>query len=235
MRAVKHTPQSEVPGNVLKLMLSPRSYEYDVTRLKRVSLAIMDKHSSPADDDVNLVLCVRRLFLWGGQGVRTRHQGRHAAKHGLSDRRRGCRLEPRQNGSPGYGLACSCFTPHTFKLRNHGAHRTCGEDRMTRYNNLCLGLLYSKESPVSRAAYACYAGRVTVGRARAVGPSGACRLVYIHGSGRTFWVLVLAQMLHVLFVLRTDELDDVGIGNQVQGRFVRKRSGVIRRVLVADF
>jgi hypothetical protein len=25
----------------------------------------MDKHSSPADDDVNLVLCVRRLFLRG--------------------------------------------------------------------------------------------------------------------------------------------------------------------------
>jgi len=63
MRAGEHTPQSEVLGNVLKLMLGPRSYEEDVTRLKRVPPAIMNKHSSAADDNVNLVLCVRRLFL----------------------------------------------------------------------------------------------------------------------------------------------------------------------------
>jgi hypothetical protein len=50
-------------------------------------------------------------------------------------------------------------------------------------------LLYSKESPVSRVAYACvayacYAGRVTVGPARrtALSVLQARRLVYIHGS-----------------------------------------------------
>ena len=65
MRAVEHTPKTEILGNALKLMLSPRSYEQDVTRLKRVPLAIVNKQSSPADDYENLVRCVRRLLLWG--------------------------------------------------------------------------------------------------------------------------------------------------------------------------
>jgi hypothetical protein len=63
MRAVEHPPKSEILGNVPQLMLSARSYEYDVTCLKRIPLAIMNKHTSPPDDDVYLVLCVRRLVL----------------------------------------------------------------------------------------------------------------------------------------------------------------------------
>jgi hypothetical protein len=43
-----------------------------------IPLAVVNERSS-ADDDVNLVLCVRRLLLRGAHGVRTQHQVRHVA------------------------------------------------------------------------------------------------------------------------------------------------------------
>jgi hypothetical protein len=49
-----------------------------------IPLAVMNERSSPADDDVNLVLCVRRLLLRGHRECERQHQGRHAAKHGMA-------------------------------------------------------------------------------------------------------------------------------------------------------
>src|SRR5580692_9374930 len=63
MRAVKYTPQSDVLGNVLELMLDPRSDEQEVARLEPVSLAVVNEYSSAANDEVNLVLCMRRLLV----------------------------------------------------------------------------------------------------------------------------------------------------------------------------
>ena len=49
------------------------------------------------------------------------------------------------------------------------------------------------------------------------------------------FILPLAQMLHVLFVLCAYELNDVRIGNQIQCCLVCKRPGVILRIFIADF
>jgi hypothetical protein len=62
MRAVKYTPQGDVLGNVLELMLDPRSDEQEVARLEPVSLAVVNEYSSAANDEVNLVPCMRRLL-----------------------------------------------------------------------------------------------------------------------------------------------------------------------------
>ena len=62
LRAVKHTPYREILGNVIELMFDSRSHKQEVARLKRVPFAIMNKHSSTANDEVNLVLRVRRLL-----------------------------------------------------------------------------------------------------------------------------------------------------------------------------
>jgi hypothetical protein len=61
MRAVKYTPQRKVLGNVLELMLGPRSHEQKVAWLEPVPLAVVNEYSSAANDEVNLVLCMRRL------------------------------------------------------------------------------------------------------------------------------------------------------------------------------
>jgi len=58
---VKYTPHREILGKVLELMLDSRSHEEEVARLKRVPFAIMNKQPSTANDEVNLILCVRRL------------------------------------------------------------------------------------------------------------------------------------------------------------------------------
>ena len=58
---VKYTPYRKILGSVLELMLDPRSHELKVAGLKHVPFAIVNEHSSAANDEVNLVLCVRRL------------------------------------------------------------------------------------------------------------------------------------------------------------------------------
>ena len=58
---VKYTPYRKILGSVLELMLDPGSHEQKVAGLKHVPFAIVNEHSSAANDEVNLVLCVRRL------------------------------------------------------------------------------------------------------------------------------------------------------------------------------
>jgi hypothetical protein len=62
MRPVKYTPQSQIVGSVLKLVLGPGGYEQDVAWLELVPLAVVKEESSPANDEVKLVLRVRRLL-----------------------------------------------------------------------------------------------------------------------------------------------------------------------------
>jgi hypothetical protein len=62
MRSVKYAPQGQIVGSVLKLMLGPRGHEQDVARLERVPLAVVKEESSPSNDEVKLVLYVRRLL-----------------------------------------------------------------------------------------------------------------------------------------------------------------------------
>lgn len=45
-------------------MLDPRSHEQEIAGLKRLPFAIVNEHSSTANDEVDLVLCVRRLRAW---------------------------------------------------------------------------------------------------------------------------------------------------------------------------
>jgi hypothetical protein len=62
MGAVKYAPQGQIVISVLELMLGPRSHEQDVAWLERVPLVVVNEHSPAANDEVNLVLCVRRLL-----------------------------------------------------------------------------------------------------------------------------------------------------------------------------
>jgi hypothetical protein len=62
MRAVKYTPQGQIVGSVLELMLDPCSHEQEVACLEPVPLAVVNQYSSAANDEVNLVLCMRRLL-----------------------------------------------------------------------------------------------------------------------------------------------------------------------------
>jgi hypothetical protein len=64
MTAVKYTPQGEVLGSVLELMLGPRSHEQEVACLEPIPLAVVNEYSSTANDEVNLALCMRRLLVW---------------------------------------------------------------------------------------------------------------------------------------------------------------------------
>src|SRR5580765_5962500 len=68
-RPVEYTPQGEILGKVLVMMLNSRSHEQKVPCLERVPLAIVNENSSAANDDINLVLYVRRLLVRGhGEG-----------------------------------------------------------------------------------------------------------------------------------------------------------------------
>ena len=79
MRSVKYAPQGQIVGSVLKLMLGPRRHEQDVARLERVPLAVVKEESSPANDEVKLVLCVRRLLDRGAEGGKGLHREDPAA------------------------------------------------------------------------------------------------------------------------------------------------------------
>jgi hypothetical protein len=59
---VKYAPQGQIVASVLELMLGRRSHEQDVARLERIPLAVVNEHPPAANDEVNLVLRVRRLL-----------------------------------------------------------------------------------------------------------------------------------------------------------------------------
>jgi hypothetical protein len=65
MGTVKYTPQGEILGNVLELMLGTRGHEQEVAGFEPIPLSVVNEHSSAANDEVNLVLCVRRLLARG--------------------------------------------------------------------------------------------------------------------------------------------------------------------------
>src|SRR5262249_29799317 len=58
--AVEDDPHGEVLGKVLEAMLGSRSHEQEIARPERVPLAVMKEDAAAADDNVNLVLGVRR-------------------------------------------------------------------------------------------------------------------------------------------------------------------------------
>jgi hypothetical protein len=63
--AIEDNPHGEVLGKVLETMLGSRSHEQKVACLEWVPLAIVKEDTSAADDDVDLVLCVRNLLVRG--------------------------------------------------------------------------------------------------------------------------------------------------------------------------
>ena len=63
MPPVEYSPQGEILGEVLVVMLSPRSDEQKLARLERVPLAIVNENTSTANDDVDLILRVGRLLV----------------------------------------------------------------------------------------------------------------------------------------------------------------------------
>ena len=64
LRAVKDNPHGEVLGKVLEMMLGSRGHEHKVAWLEWVPLAVVKQEASAANDDINLVLCVRGLLVW---------------------------------------------------------------------------------------------------------------------------------------------------------------------------
>ena len=62
MGAVKYAPHGEIFGNVLEVMLDPCSHEQEIPWLECVSLAVVNEHASTANDEVDLVLAMRRLL-----------------------------------------------------------------------------------------------------------------------------------------------------------------------------
>jgi len=100
MRAVKYTPQGEVLGNVLELMLGPRSHEQEVAGLEPVPLAVVNEYSSAANDEVNLVLCMRRLLARAQREAKGYIKSATLQDHdgALAREARDNPLEPRQDG-----------------------------------------------------------------------------------------------------------------------------------------
>jgi hypothetical protein len=62
MRSVKYAPQGQIVGSVLKLLLGPGGDEQDVARLERLPPVLVKEDTSPANNEVDLVLRVRRLL-----------------------------------------------------------------------------------------------------------------------------------------------------------------------------
>ena len=58
-RPIKDAPQGEFVGEVLVMMLGSRSNEQQIAQLERVALAVVHKNAPAANDDVDLVLCMR--------------------------------------------------------------------------------------------------------------------------------------------------------------------------------
>lgn len=61
--AIKYPPHGKVLDHVVELVLDPGSHEEEVARFEPVLLAVMNEHSPAANDEVNLVLCMRRLLF----------------------------------------------------------------------------------------------------------------------------------------------------------------------------
>jgi len=63
--AIEDHPHGEVLSKVLEPMLDSRCYEQQVARLEGMPLAVVKEDAAAADDDVELVLGVRRLLIRG--------------------------------------------------------------------------------------------------------------------------------------------------------------------------
>jgi len=63
--AVEDHPHGEVLAEVLETMLGPCGHEQKIARLERVPLAVVKQDAPAADDDVDLVLRMRRLLVRG--------------------------------------------------------------------------------------------------------------------------------------------------------------------------
>jgi hypothetical protein len=61
--AVENDPHSRVLGKVLEMVLGSSSHEQQVACLECVSLAVVNEDASPTDDDIEFILCVRRLLV----------------------------------------------------------------------------------------------------------------------------------------------------------------------------
>jgi hypothetical protein len=64
-RAVEDDPDGEVVGEVLEPVLNSRGHEDEVSGFERIATAIVKEHAPAPHDDVDLVLDMRRLAVWG--------------------------------------------------------------------------------------------------------------------------------------------------------------------------
>src|SRR4029450_2884862 len=83
--AIEYSPHEQVVAEVFEVMVDSGGYEEKVTRLERISHAIVEQDASTADDDVDLVLCMRRLFV-GACRRRELHVERAVAENALATR-----------------------------------------------------------------------------------------------------------------------------------------------------
>src|SRR5262249_7707159 len=60
---VEDPPHQEVVAKIFKPMVGPGGHEKEVAGLEGVPLAIVKQDATAANDDVDLVLCVRRLLI----------------------------------------------------------------------------------------------------------------------------------------------------------------------------
>src|SRR4029453_3656852 len=61
--AIEYSPYEPVVAEVFEVMVDSGGYEEKVTRLERISHAIVEQDASTADDDADLVLGTRRVFV----------------------------------------------------------------------------------------------------------------------------------------------------------------------------
>ncbi len=66
-RPVEDDPHSEVLTEVLEPVLCSSGYEDEVSGFESISAAIVKEDSPAAGDDVDLVLCMRCLAVWGNR------------------------------------------------------------------------------------------------------------------------------------------------------------------------
>ena len=56
-------PYREVVAKILEMVLDARGHEKEIARFERRPLAVVREHTSSADDDIHLVLRMRRLAI----------------------------------------------------------------------------------------------------------------------------------------------------------------------------
>jgi hypothetical protein len=62
---VEYPPQRKIVSKLLVVMFDPRGHNQDIARLKRISPTTVDENSPATNNDVDLVLHVRRLPIRG--------------------------------------------------------------------------------------------------------------------------------------------------------------------------